>query len=36
MIASLTGSDTYEIIVAEPYTEEDLDYHNKESRSSIE
>ena len=36
MVASLTGSDTYEIIVAEPYTEEDLDYHNKESRTSIE
>ena len=36
MIASLTGSDIYEIIVAEPYTEEDLDYHNMESRSSIE
>lgn len=35
-IASLTSGDIYEIIPAQPYTSEDLDYHNSDSRSSIE
>ena len=35
-IAQLTGGDLFEIEPVEPYTEEDLDWHNEESRSSIE
>lgn len=35
-IAALTGGDLYEITPAEPYTAEDLDYTNSESRTSLE
>lgn len=35
-VAQSAGADLYEIKPAEPYTEEDLDYKNKESRSSKE
>ena len=36
MIAELTGAELYEIQPQEPYTDEDLDYGNRESRTSIE
>lgn len=36
MIAELTGAELYEIQPQEPYTDEDLDYGNSESRTSIE
>lgn len=35
-IAEITGGDLYEILPAEPYTEEDLDYGNDQSRTSLE
>lgn len=35
-IAGLTGGDLYEIVPAEPYTAEDLDYGNSQSRTSME
>lgn len=35
-IARVTGGDLYEILPAEPYTEEDLDYGNEQSRTSLE
>ena len=35
-IAELTGGNLYEIIPADPYTEEDLDYGNDQSRTSQE
>ena len=35
-IAGLTGGDLYEIIPAEPYTDEDLDYSDSQSRASLE
>lgn len=35
-IAEITGGDLYEIIPAEAYTEEDLDYGNDQSRTSLE
>ena len=35
-IAGLTGGDLYEIIPAEPYTDEDLDYSDSQSRTSLE
>ncbi len=35
-IASAAGADMFEIKPAVPYTKEDLDWHNKESRSSVE
>ncbi len=35
-IAALTGGDLYEIVPAEPYTPEDLDYTNEQSRTSLE
>ena len=35
-IAELTGGDLYEIVPADPYTEEDLDYGNDQSRTSQE
>ena len=35
-IAKITGGDLYEIIPSEPYTDEDLDYGNDQSRSSRE
>ena len=35
-IASLTGGDLYEILAAEPYTAEDLNYNDSSSRSTIE
>ena len=35
-IASVTGGDLYEILPAEPYTEEDLNYNDSSSRSTIE
>lgn len=35
-IAEVTGGDLYEILPAEPYTEEDLDYGNEQSRTSLE
>lgn len=35
-IASVTNADLYEIIPAEPYSSDDLDWHNSNSRTSIE
>ena len=35
-IASVTGGDLYEILPAEPYTEEDLNYNDSSSRSTKE
>ena len=35
-IASVTGGDLYEILPAEPYTSDDLDYNDSSSRSTIE
>lgn len=35
-IAKAIGADLHEIIPAEPYTKEDLDYFNPKSRTSIE
>ena len=35
-IASLTGADLKEIVPAQPYTDEDLDYNNADSRASEE
>ena len=35
-IASVTGGDLYEILAAEPYTAEDLDYNNSSSRTTKE
>ena len=36
IIAEHTGADIYEIIPKEPYSEEDLNWHDKKSRSTIE
>ena len=35
-LAALTGADLYEIVPVDPYTEDDLDYGNSESRTSLE
>lgn len=35
-IADITGGELYEIVPSEPYTAEDLDYGNSQSRSSLE
>lgn len=35
-IAALTGGDLYEIVPAQPYTSEDLNWRNSQSRSSQE
>ena len=35
-IAAVTGGDLYEILPAEPYTSEDLNWNDKESRSTKE
>ena len=35
-IASITGGDLYEILEAEPYTEDDLNYNDDNSRSTTE
>ena len=35
-IASVEGADLYEIIPAEPYSDADLDWNNKNSRTTIE
>ena len=35
-LADGLGADLYEITPEQPYTEEDLDYNNSESRSSVE
>lgn len=35
-IASVTNADLYEIIPAEPYSSDDLDWHDSNSRTSIE
>ena len=35
-IASVTGGDLYEILAAQPYTSEDLNYNDKNSRSTKE
>lgn len=35
-IASVTNADLYEIISAEPYSSDDLDWHDSNSRTSIE
>ena len=35
-IAAITGADLYEIIPAEPYSDADLDWHDKNSRTTIE
>ena len=36
ILQKITGGDLYEIIPSEPYTDEDLDYGNDQSRSSRE
>ncbi|MBP3856774.1 MAG: NAD(P)H-dependent oxidoreductase [Ruminiclostridium sp.] len=36
IIAEAAGADLYEIRPAVPYTQEDLDFKNKQSRSSVE
>ena len=35
-IAAVTGGDLYEILAAEPYTDEDLNYNDSSSRSTSE
>jgi len=35
-LAEVTGADLHEIKPEQPYTEADLDWHNKQSRSSVE
>lgn len=35
-IADLTGADLFEIVPAEPYTEEDLNYNNDDCRANLE
>ena len=35
-IASITGADVFEIVPADPYTSEDLNWNNPESRVSTE
>ena len=35
-IASITGADTYEILAAQPYSDADLDWHDSNSRTTIE
>lgn len=35
-IASVTNADLYEIVPAEPYSSDDLDWHDSNSRTSIE
>lgn len=35
-IASVTNADLYEIVPVQPYTSEDLDWHDDNSRTSIE
>lgn len=35
-LAALTGADLYEIAPADPYTGDDLDYGNSQSRTSLE
>ena len=35
-IAQMTNADLYEIIHAEPYTSEDLNYNNEQSRTTLE
>ena len=35
-IASVTGADLYEIVPAEPYTEDDLNWHDSSSRTTYE
>ena len=35
-IASVTGGDLYEILAAEPYTDDDLNYNDSSSRSTTE
>ncbi len=35
-IAAITGGDLYEIVPAQPYTEDDLNYNDRDSRSTTE
>ena len=35
-IASVTGGDLYRIIPAVPYSDDDLNYNNRNSRSTLE
>ena len=35
-LARITGADLCEIVPAQPYTSDDLDWHNSKSRSSVE
>lgn len=35
-LAGITGGELYEIAPERPYTDADLDWHNKQSRSSVE
>lgn len=35
-LASALGADLYEIVPAQPYTDADLNWNNKQSRSSVE
>ncbi len=36
MIADITGGKLYEIVPQQAYTSEDLNWHSKKSRSSVE
>lgn len=36
IIADKTGAELYQIMPQEPYTDQDLDWENKQSRSSVE
>ena len=35
-IASVTGADTYELLAAQTYTEDDLNWHDQNSRTTLE
>ena len=35
-LAGVTGADLYEIVPAEPYTDEDLNYHDRGTRATVE
>lgn len=35
-IAAVTGGDLYEILAADPYTDDDLNYNDRNSRSTLE
>ena len=35
-LANVTGADLYEIVPAQPYTDEDLNYHDRSTRATVE